>query len=279
MSDRDLRDDGPALSPEQAMARDAVRALGAPRPSSAFRARLREDFTSGTIESAAPPRVLPLPWHRQAMTRWGSAALAAAAALLAVSLLNQGPEWRVTAVRGAGMVTLDGVPIPTNHLDELRRRIKPGVFAQLGDSVEIEIASEGTLALEFTSGTQASVPQPPGRWFQRHALAEVREGEIRAVTGRDFPGARFAVETPEARVVVTGTALAIICEPAGTCVCVLQGQVRVGTRGGAGMAEVVAGRRRYLFADGRPEESAEMRPVEHVELGRFRERMSGMMER
>jgi hypothetical protein len=52
---------------------------------------------------------------------------------------------------------------------------------------------------------------------------------------------------------------------------VLDGTVRVGARGAA--AEVVAsGRRRYVFNDGRPPESAEIRPVELEELGKFRER-------
>jgi len=100
---------------------------------------------------------------------------------------------------------------------------------------------------------------------------------VRAVTGPAFHGARLAVETPEARVEVTGTTLAIICEPTGTCVCVLDGRVRVGTRGGAGMADVSAGRRRYVFSDGRPDESAAMRPNEHVALGEFRARAMPMM--
>jgi ferric-dicitrate binding protein FerR (iron transport regulator) len=266
-----------ALTPDEVRAREALRAQRAPRPSAAFRARLGEEFVTGTIESAAPPRALPIPWQRRATTRWGASALALAAALLVVSALNQAPDWQVTAVRGAGMVTFDGVPVPTSHRDELARRMKPGVFVQLGDGVEIEAASRGMMAIEYASGTQASVPQPPGRWFQRRAVAEVRSGEIRVMTGREFPGARLALETPEARVEVTGTTFAVICEPAGTCVCVLEGRVHVGTRGGVGMIEVVAGRRRYVFADGRPEESAEMRPTEHVELGRLRERMNTMV--
>jgi ferric-dicitrate binding protein FerR (iron transport regulator) len=265
------------LTPEEARARDAVRALPRPTLDPAFRARLAEDFASGRIESAPRARMIPLPWHRRAMTRWGAAAVAAAAAVLVVSALNQGPEWRVTSIRGTGMVVLDGEPVPSNHLARLQSLLKPGVFVQLPDNVTLEIASRGLLALQLTGGAQASVPQPPGRWFQRRAVAEVRGGEVRAVTGHGFHGARLAVTTPDARVEVTGTALAIICEPTGTCVCVYEGRVRMRARAATGMAMVEAGRRRYVFSDGRPDESAPMRPTEHVALAEFRERMRGMM--
>jgi len=265
------------MTAEARQAREALRALPRPVPSAVFRARLRQEFVSGTIESAAPARTLVIPWHRTAMTRWGATALAAAAVLVVVSVLNQAPAWKLGDVHGDGIVVVDGVPIPTQHVADLEQHLKSGVFVQVPDGVDLEIASAGQMALQFTAGTQASVPQPPGRWFQRHALAEVRGGEVRVTTGRDFHGARLAVETPEARVEVTGTTFAIICEQAGTCVCVLEGRVMVGTRGGAGMTAVDGGRRRYVFADGRPEESAEMRDTEHAELPRFRARMNRAM--
>src|SRR5678816_3006023 len=68
------------VTPEEARARDAVRSLPRPVAKAAFRARLRQEFTTGTIESAAPAVVLALPWHRRATTRWGATAFAAAAA-------------------------------------------------------------------------------------------------------------------------------------------------------------------------------------------------------
>jgi hypothetical protein len=266
-----------ALTPEMGEARSALRALPTAAPRAAFRAKLREEFVSGLIESSAPPRTLVIPWYRTSMARWGATAMAAAAALLIVSVMNQAPAWKLGDVHGDGIVVVDGVPVPTQHLSDLERRLKPGVFVQVPDGVDFELASAGQLAMQFTSGTQASVPNPPGRWFQRQALAEVRTGEVRITTGREFHGARLALETPEARVEVTGTTLAVICEPAGTCVCVMDGRVMVGTRGGAGMTAIDAGHRRYLFSDGRPDESADMRPTEHAELPRFQQRMHAMM--
>jgi hypothetical protein len=74
-----------------------------------------------------------------------------------------------------------------------------------------------------------------------------------------------------------GTTFAVICEPTGTCVCVMEGRLKVGTRGGPGPVEVTAGHRRYVFADGRPEESAEMRDTEHAPLGELQQRMREAM--
>ena len=272
-----LPDDEPKTA-DMARARDAIRALRPVAPGAAFRAKLRQEFVTGAIESAPPPRTIAIPWYRTSMARWGATAVAAAAALLVVSVMNQAPAWKLSDVRGEGVVVVDGVPIPTQHVEDLERHLRPGVFVQVPDRVEFEIASAGEMAIEYTAGTQASVPQAPGRWFQRRALAEVRGGEVRVTTGKAFHGARLALETPEARVEVTGTTFAVICEPTGTCVCVYEGRLRVGTRGGVGMTMVEGGRRRYVFSDGRPEESAEMRPAEHDELPRFKERMSAMMK-
>jgi len=268
MSDRE-----PILTADETRARDAVRALPRPPADATFRARLRREFTSGAIEATpAPARVIARPWHRGAGVRWAGAGLAAAAAFVLVMAMNRAPEWQLESVKGDGVVIVDGAPVPTAHAEDLARRMKPGAFLKLPSNVELELVSRGELAVQVTGGTHASVPSLPGRWFSRRAVAEVQEGEIRLTTGRDFHGAKLRVDTPEARVAVVGTTFAVICEPAGTCVCVMEGRLRVGARGGA-MSEVIAGRRRYVFADGRPEESAEMRATEHQPLGDFRTRM------
>lgn len=265
-------------TPQEARARDAVRALPRPVARADFRARLRREFTSGTLESAAPAVVLRLPWHRTAMARAGAAAFAAAAALVIAFVANRAPEWKLESVQGDGLVVVDGTPVPTAHVEDLARRLRPGTFVQLPSGVQLELVSHGEMAVQMTGGTHASVPSLPGRWFARHAAAEVREGEIRVTTGSGFHGARLAIETPEARVQVTGTTFAVICEPAGTCVCVMEGRLMVGARGGS-MSPVMGGHRRYVFADGRPEESAEMRPTEHAPLGSLRVRMTPEMQR
>ena len=58
----------------------------------------------------------------------------------------------------------------------------------------------------------------------------------------------------------------MICEPTGTCVCVFEGVVDVAAMGGT-TEPVSAGRRRFVFNDGRAPVVAEMRPGEHDRLG------------
>ena len=66
-------------------------------------------------------------------------------------------------------------------------------------------------------------------------------------------------------------------EPAGTCVCVYDGVVKVGPMGGS-MEPVSSGRRRFVFNDGRAPESAEIRPMEITKLGMFRDSRRGFLE-
>ena len=76
---------------------------------------------------------------------------------------------------------------------------------------------------------------------------------------------------------VTGTTLAVIRDAEGTCVCVCEGTVEVGPRGGP-MARVTRDRRRFVFRDGRPPEDAAIREVEGVELVAFRNRHRARLE-
>jgi hypothetical protein len=137
-------------------------------------------------------------------------------------------------------------------------------------AAEIELASAAGLVMQVTPGTALTIPATPGRWLNRRVAGTVTRGEIRLTTGHRFAGARLRLTTPEADVDVTGTTLAVICEPAGTCVCVYDGTVMVGERGAA-MEPVLGGRRRFVFNDGRPPESAEIRPTETGKLGEFRD--------
>ncbi len=264
------------LTPEQTRAREAVRQFEAPPADAAFRARLEHDFTSGRIAAgAATTRVRS--GHPMVLLRRAAVPLAAAAALLAVSLLNRGPAFTLGAARGDGIVVVDGVPVPMTHREELARRMRAGARARVPDGVELEIASPGYAAIQLTGGTDVALPASPGRWFGRTARLEVRSGELRITTGPRFHGARLEIETPEAAVTVTGTTLAVICEPAGTCVCVLDGRVAVGRKGESG-AMIDAGHLRYVFNDSRPPASEAMRPTERVTLAMFRDAKRTEME-
>src|SRR5205085_433042 len=107
---------------------------------------------------------------------------------------------------------------------------RSGARVRVPSGAAIEIAAAGDMVVQITSGTDATVPGVPGRWFGRRVEGELESGELRITTGPRFAGATLALTTPEANVVVTGTTLAVIREPAGTCVCVFDGRVRVGEK-------------------------------------------------
>lgn len=267
------------LTPEERRASEAVRSLATPPADAAYRARLKREFASGALAEPAGSPVQALPFWRRPAFAWAALPAAAAAALLVVSALDRGPSWELVASSGTGQAIVDGVPVPMASADGLRRRLHHGVRLQVPSDGEVEIALPGQIALQVAGGTDVTLPAAAGRWFGRSTHAMVAHGELRITTGAGFHGARLAVETPEAKVEVTGTTLAVICEPTGTCVCVLDGRVRVAGQGEGSGVMVGAGRRRYVFNDARPPEPAEIRPNELVSLREFREGKRAMMGR
>lgn len=271
----------PAGDPEPASAaerraRDAVRSLGAAAPDPAWRERLRREFVSGAIE---PPvrasRPVSITGHPA--FRWLAAPVAAAALFAVASVLNQGPAWRLVAFEGDGIAVVDGRPVPATDAAALERLMRPGARVRVPEGTALEVAGGGALAIQVTPGTEVVLPRAPGRWWGRAVRSDLLHGEIRVTSGPGFRGARLAVVTPEARVEITGTTLAVICEPAGTCVCVLEGRVMVGPKDGA-LEPVEHGMRRFVFKDGRPVEVAPMRDMERVKLGMFRDQRRPMLE-
>ncbi len=264
------------LRPEEARAREALRSLAPPRADAAFRERLKRDFVTGRIGERRALQ-LPVAWHRRPV--WRLALVPAALALVAVSvwMADRGPGWTVMAFQGEGAVVVDGVTFPLARREALARALGPGARLAVPAGVEVELASTSGVVVQVTAGTEFTLPATPGRWFRRTVTGAVRRGEIRVTTGPAFVGARLRVDTPEAGIEVTGTTLAVICEPAGTCVCVYDGVVKVGPRG-AGMEPVTGGRRRFVFNDGRAPESAEIRPTEIYKLGMFRDSRRGFLE-
>lgn len=260
------------LTPAERRARDAVRALPEARAADAFRARLEQAFTTGAFPEPAR-RIVPLPWYRRGPVAWIAVPVTAAAALMVALLLNTGPRWELAGAAGAGNVLVDGRPIPMNHAADLARALRGGARVTVPADAELTLSNADRMMLLATAGTEFVVPAAPGRWFGREVEASIDRGTLRLSTMAGFAGSRLKVMTPEAAVEVTGSTLAIICEEAGTCVCVLDGGVAVGARGGD-MVPVPDGMRRYVFNDGRAPEMDEMRPMERVKLTDFRARAS-----
>jgi hypothetical protein len=255
-------------TPSEQRARDALHALSSPAADDSFRARLREQFVGGRFE-AAPARVVRLRWHERPMTRWTLAAAAAALAAISALALNQGPAWRIASLHGTGVAYVDERPVTLGGHDDLGQFARPGAHVILPPDADLELRAGTELWMQVAAGSEVVIPTVPGRWFARRVHGEVRAGEVRLTTGDSFHGASLAMTTPEAHVNVTGTTLAVICEPQGTCVCVLEGAVRVGARPDS-MAMVPQGMRAYVFADGRPMERDLLRPDEAPKLSALR---------
>jgi ferric-dicitrate binding protein FerR (iron transport regulator) len=260
------------LDPEERRAAEEVRGLSAPRPEADYRARLKREFVAGSLASPWVAGTIAPRAGERPRGMWDSLLVPAAAAVLVVVglLLNRGPGWQVLDVTGAGSAEVNGRAIALSAREVVARAIRDGARVHLPPGASMTVTAPGRLAVEITAETDAELSAPPARWLGRIASAHVAQGEIRITTGDLFHGARLDVTTPEARVEVRGTTLAVIREPTGTCVCVMDGVVRVGAHGQP-MVDVPAGRRRYVFHDGRPPEQAEMRPIERVKLGEMME--------
>ena len=284
------------LSPAGERARSALANAPAERADPAFRERLKRDFITGAIEvTGTKERRRGQGWRgsREILGRrtprrvhlptaaWAGLGLAAAALLTIVfGALNRGPQWWVTAARGDGTVRIEGQTVALDDRDALRRLLVPGAEVETGPNAELDICSSGVLALQLAPGTRMTLPPPPARWMGRKDELWMRAGVLRVTTGPKFPGARLAVMSPTAAVVVTGTTFAVIVEDAGTCVCVFEGTPSVGRRmdgGTADMLPVPGGQRRYVYKNG-PAETAGMRDEERGKLALFRESQRPWMQ-
>lgn len=268
--------------------RRAIQSAPAPKTDADFRARLREDFVSGAIEvrgtrekrERARRRVVIFPrtGHPGRTGMWAAAAVAMAAALvLIVGNMNQGHPWWVTGARGEGVAMIDGKPVPLSDHDALDRAIKPGSKLVLPAGAEVDLCSNGVLAMQLTERADITIPQPPRRWFNRRSEMQIRMGEVRFATGVYFPGAHMRIHTQDAAVEIVGTTFAVIAQHNGTCVCVLEGVAKVGrvvNAAGTDMQPVPGGHLRFIYRDAnRPPGTDEMRPWERGLLSQFNESM------
>ena len=290
------------LSTEAERARKAVGAADerrTPRADAAFRTRLREDFTSGRIagapagvaDQARPPdrrrSWLPVP-------AWRAVALAGAAAalILVAGLLNQGERWTVMpgddGTVAPGVVDIDGVTVRTTDIVTLAAQIKPGAEIRMLEGGPLRLMSGDAVALELPQGVEFTLPPPPPRWVERVSELHSRMGELRITTGPSFRGSRLSVHTAEAVVELTGTTVAVIRDEHGTCVCVLDGRVRMGPAPGPGgdtdpngpdqaMATIPAGVRCLMFREVRAPLLEPVSDAERGKLSAFRDAAGGMM--
>lgn len=284
--------------PDDRLTEEAERArrvlLDAPplRADAAFRERLKDEFVTGAIEVSgtreargrARRKTIPIRGLRPRSRApvWIAASVAAAAALtIVIGTLNQGTKWLVTGVRGEGTVAVDGEQVSLSDRTALNQLLIPGAEVKIPDGVEIDLLSDGAMALQLTRRTDLTLPPPPARWINRHTEVHVRYGDIRLTTGPKFHGTHLEVFTPDAAVNVTGTTLAVIVQTNGTCVCVLEGTAKVG-RMVAGLPTdvqpVSGGRLRFVWKGDKPPSTDHMRDMERTKLTEFRDAQRPWLE-
>lgn len=265
------------LGAAERRAREAVRVLPPADVDPDFRARLGDEFTSGALARATRRGgLLRLPWHDREMTRWAVAAAAAALLVAGAMWLNRGPSWKIVSAHGSGVASLDGRGVMMTDPSELEAMLHAGTRVALPADADLALMGGRRMMLVIEPGSDVTLPGIPGRWFGRRVEGRVENGVLRVTTGPEFRGAALSLRTPDARVQVTGTTFTVIAEPAGTCVCVLEGLVKVGPPGAA-MADVPAGMRGYVHANGAPMERDSMRSDERLMLGRLREQRDRQM--
>jgi len=254
---------------------ERLRSVTPPSVDPAFRDRLKMDFISGSF--GGRPHIVPAPPPRpRRWIQWVTAGSAAAAVVIAVTALNEAPRWTALPSGGTGNLIVNGASLPVRDSSELTRRLRPGSRMKLESDQELELVSPGLLALQLSPGAEIILPYAPGRWFGRASRASVVGGSLRVTTGRHFSGARLAITTPEASVRVVGTTLAVISEPAGTCVCVLEGTAHVRPRRG-GVTRVSSGTRCEVSRGARTSRVGDMRDAERPKLQDLHDRMQAVM--
>lgn len=266
------------LGPGEDRVRAALLALPVIDAEPAFRARLRSQFTQGAFESQAGGvgRISPLP-----RSEWIGAALAVAACLvLAFLVLDRGPDWQVTRTGGQGSVLVGNRMVPLSDVATLSAALARGGRIRLPASGTLELVAPGSIAMSLAEGSEVVIPRAPGRWFGRSVRAEVRNGEAFITTGRRFSGSHLTVTTDEATVEVVGTTFAVLRHPEGTCVCVMDGRVRV-SPAGESVIEVGAGLRRFCYPRGsaRTSESAPILGYSEKVLHQLRDSTERLLER
>ena len=258
--------DGHDHTPAARAVRDAVASRAHARPEPAFRERLKQSFVTGRFGAPrvpAPKR----PWFVRP-----SLLLPVAAGLLLVAgmLAGRGPDWRVLSARGEGRVLVGGTSFASTEHERISAAIRRGGDVTTEGGVTLDLVAPGMLAVAMAPGTRATLPAAPGRWWWRAVRARVESGDAYFSTGRAFRGARLTVETPEVEVLAVGTSFAVLRHESGSCVCVMQGHVRVTRRADGGHVDVPEGMRR-LVPIGAP---AETLPILEDSVHRLHEQLS-----
>jgi ferric-dicitrate binding protein FerR (iron transport regulator) len=190
------------------------------------------DAVMGKIEATGLPLrpATSRPAHAVFSRKWQrSLALAAAAALLAMAGVWWwgGREGRVSTVKGEVVARV------VKKVSGVRCQVSGRAWTELavGNDVRagtrIETGKDGTVTLAWVKEPTTVELEGHSTLDTRHStLAFLTRGRLTATVAKQAPGKPFVVETPQARLTVLGTRLALEATPDAARLEVLDGRVR-----------------------------------------------------
>jgi len=269
--EKDMKRETDAMTSEEKRVKETLGALAEPKSTEVFRRTLRREFASGEIlaREKKPDRDFGL-----MMVHLVSRVLVPAAAAAFVGFWvwnwNQAPAWEVTGPLGEGTLYVHGTPYSVRDFQEIEKVLIPGAELRLEGESDLDLISEGVMALQITPNTEMILPASPGRLWNRTVEGRVVQGEIRVTTGKLFHGSELFIHTPEADVHLMGSTMAVIRDSVSTCVCAYAGCIFMAPSG-SDLVEIEDGMRRFIFNDGRAPEEMEIDARENMKLQMFLE--------
>ena len=193
-----MTDDMHDLSAEDLRARDAVRALARPQADAGFRARLREQFVTGAIdtggrETVRRPGPAPLPlWRKLAPIAVGVAAIV----LLIVPYVRT-PGVNLIGVRGANQIVLNGELVACSDLNPIQAALLPGCRIQVPEGAVVQLAREGQLVMDL-EGVEFTFPGRPFPLVGGPMESTITgDGTVRMATAKGFAGSSYRIRVGE----------------------------------------------------------------------------------
>ena len=244
----------------------ALRQMASPKAATSVRDRARRAFLHGAqgqeVFTASPARPVSksfsvIKLRQQRSNRLITFALAASVLLMLFGYGAQAPHrWQLTNVAD-----------PDNDLRGRTDRYV-GSFLTAGvletpEHGDFELTLGAALRLRMAPCSGIVLPQAPRRWNPDVVTIAVNHGELFGSTGGHSLPSEVLLVTDELTARITGTTFAVFRIPEASCVCLLEGNIRIVPKvGGQGPIDVPAGFKCLIYKDGRP---AEIVPIDGME--------------
>ncbi len=224
---------------DERQALEALTVLQPARPSEDAKARARAAFLSGE-ESPELPK-------RGAIVAMWLPLAAAAAILVTLFLYGTRPteSWKISAV-----VDADGIELGTGELSVGAEQ--QGGLIVTGPGAEVEFVLGESLRVRIIENSRVTLPDAPGRWFERDTKFFVEAGEVFGTSGGSSPDFPVILATPEAEALLTGTTFAAFRTAIYTCFCLFEGGMDITVIDTAFSQPLEVGNRIIIYIDGSP---------------------------